>query len=501
MPTCSDLKRNASMRRTTGEGIAEIAAALVAASERLCCACDRGSAIGACPCHVPPCHARPVTLPTFTPAPVKFAPPVVNARARACARCIERACAAALSPAARSPCRACGPPRPSRGAQSEKARQGREQSDEKGERKALEGLRASHLSEDWLERCDAEPALPRTATREVRAAKSERKGACSTSTWPFASTGAQVFPQRASLTPARAGANESVIFNTRDARQAKKSRKCERATRTSGSHLSQRDLASLNEVAESSRRGDEQGAAFVELAHLHADLGATVDHDGLHGRALHEALRLAEYLGGQLARRCQDEAAWLGAAVVWRRAALLQLGHELVQHGEEEGASLARARLRARHQVAPRQADGDRVALHRRRAEELSVLDVAQQLRVQPKLAELLGGRRAVLAARLHRDVIVRLEVGRRVLRLGQRRRVQRHALALVMVVAVPTGVALASVGLARVAPAPTPAPTASTAAAGIAVPTSPGIAILKARASVGQHLIKKAWHVRGLRC
>ena len=47
-----------------------------------------------------------------------------------------------------------------------------------------------------------------------------------------------------------------------------------------------------------------------------------------------------------------------------------------MERGEEESARLARARLRARHQVALADPDRHRVLLHRRRLLEILRLDV-----------------------------------------------------------------------------------------------------------------------------
>ena len=100
----------------------------------------------------------------------------------------------------------------------------------------------------------------------------------------------------------------------------------------------------------------------------------------------------------------------------------------LVEHREEEAARLARSGLRARHHVAARDPDRERVALHRRRLDELRRVDVRLQPRVQRDVGKLLHRRRAVLARRLDRYVVVGVEVGRRRLGLGQRLRRQRRA-------------------------------------------------------------------------
>ena len=111
-----------------------------------------------------------------------------------------------------------------------------------------------------------------------------------------------------------------------------------------------------------------------------------------------------------------------------------------MEDGEEEGAGLPRARLRARHEVPSREPHRDRVPLHRRWTRELCILNVALERRVQRDLREGLDGRGAVLSRSLDGDVVVGVEACGGRLRVGRRRR--RDAVRVRIAVAVAAEIA-----------------------------------------------------------
>ena len=78
---------------------------------------------------------------------------------------------------------------------------------------------------------------------------------------------------------------------------------------------------------------------------------------------------------------------------------------------EAEGGRLAGARLRAGHQVAPGQADWDRVALDRRRLRVLAARDVGHQRGPEVDVGKRRDGLRDGVARRLDGDVLVGVEV------------------------------------------------------------------------------------------
>lgn len=84
-------------------------------------------------------------------------------------------------------------------------------------------------------------------------------------------------------------------------------------------------------------------------------LSSAIRHSAAQARLVAELPRLVVDLLHELARRREDEAAREGAASVAAAAAgLSHLLEDDGDHGEEEGSCLARACLRARHDVEAR---------------------------------------------------------------------------------------------------------------------------------------------------
>jgi len=94
-----------------------------------------------------------------------------------------------------------------------------------------------------------------------------------------------------------------------------------------------------------------------------------------------------------------------------------------VDDREAEGRGLARAGLRARHQVAAGEADRDRVALDGRRLGVLAARDVGHERGPEVDVGKGRDGFRDVVAGRLDGDVLVGVEVDAGVL-LGLEERV-----------------------------------------------------------------------------
>uniref|UniRef100_A0A182JJJ6 Uncharacterized protein n=1 Tax=Anopheles atroparvus TaxID=41427 RepID=A0A182JJJ6_ANOAO len=173
-------------------------------------------------------------------------------------------------------------------------------------------------------------------------------------------------------------------------------------------------LAARDHVLEATGRRHDQMAAAVELAHLVMRVVAAVQHRRAHARPVAELLRLLEDLRGQLARRRQHQPERVLLAPVHRpvggRRGRTVLVH-LVQNRHQEGGRLARAGLRARHQVAPGQNDRDCVLLHRRR------LVVARQLHVvvddlcQLDVVKGIDVAGHVVTRRLHGNIFVLAEI------------------------------------------------------------------------------------------
>ena len=117
----------------------------------------------------------------------------------------------------------------------------------------------------------------------------------------------------------------------------------------------------LHQVGQAAGRRDEQVAPALHVSQLVDDGGAPVHDDGADTDLVGELTGLVVDLGGQLPGRGQDQGQGEGLARPPRR--LGARPQDVGDDGEAEGRRLARPRLRARHQVPPRHADGDGVPL------------------------------------------------------------------------------------------------------------------------------------------
>ena len=118
-----------------------------------------------------------------------------------------------------------------------------------------------------------------------------------------------------------------------------------------------RMLAALEEVEQAARRGDQHVDAALERALLVVEAHAADQQRHVELVVLAVDLEVLGHLGGQLARRLQDQRARharLGAA----------LGQD-VDHRQDEGGGLAGAGLGASEDVAAHQDDGDGLFLDR----------------------------------------------------------------------------------------------------------------------------------------
>ena len=112
-------------------------------------------------------------------------------------------------------------------------------------------------------------------------------------------------------------------------------------------------IGTLDEVNETTGRGDQNVATLGELANLLCDRTATICNAGAQHGAVAELASLIEDLDRQLTCRADDNDKRLGAdlclevldrgRVRTSRGELLCLTHELVQNGNQIGGSLARS--------------------------------------------------------------------------------------------------------------------------------------------------------------
>ncbi len=131
-------------------------------------------------------------------------------------------------------------------------------------------------------------------------------------------------------------------------------------------------------IEEAAGRGDDHVDAAAERvllrAHPHAAVHRRARDRGVHG----EFLEVRQDLGGQLARRRQDERP--------RRAA--RLVHHPVEDGQQERGGLAAAGHRAGQQVLAGGGGRDRLVLDRRRALKTQFLDAAEEVGMKRELRE-----------------------------------------------------------------------------------------------------------------
>lgn len=186
--------------------------------------------------------------------------------------------------------------------------------------------------------------------------------------------------------------------------------------------------------------------------------------DILH-RQSNKDFRRIHHLHGELPGGGEDEREGAGGP---HPAALGPLrgraAHDAADDGEAEGGRLPGPGLRARHEVPPRERDRDGVPLHGRGAHVLAPADVVVERLAQVDLGERAHRRRHLPPARLHGDVLVRVEVDPGVLvRVEHLRLVPRPRRGVAVV---PERVRL---------PVPPPWPTESSAATAAAHPPHAG--------------------------
>eukprot|EP00050_Salpingoeca_kvevrii_P012969 m.26036 g.26036 ORF g.26036 m.26036 type:complete len:636 (-) comp4524_c0_seq1:67-1974(-) len=222
--------------------------------------------------------------------------------------------------------------------------------------------------------------------------------------------------------------------------------------------------ATLHHVNETSRRGDKQLAAALKLAHLRADVGATVHDAWAHGRAVRELASLGKDLARELARRRENEGkrVLLGAAAaLGRRHVARALFEEALDDGEEKTSRLARAGLGAGHEVALVGDNGDRVLLDGRGLEVVGELEVVVKNLAELHVGKLLNVLGDVVAGGVDGDVLVLVKVDASVLAAEQLGLDALIARAKLLPVRGSVRRAAAAVAVARAATVAAPASTA----------------------------------------
>ena len=145
-------------------------------------------------------------------------------------------------------------------------------------------------------------------------------------------------------------------------------------------HAGHQQLAALEMVEQAARRGDQHVSALVENLFL-GTKGHATDQQG-HGKPLALGIGLEVFgdLGGQFARRCDDQRS--------RHAGLGPAARQAFDQGQGKGGRLASARLGDAKDVAPGESGRDRTGLDRGRFGIASRFDGFEKFGAQSEIGE-----------------------------------------------------------------------------------------------------------------
>ncbi len=128
-------------------------------------------------------------------------------------------------------------------------------------------------------------------------------------------------------------------------------------------HVGEVDGLLVGQVQQAARAGDEHVEALGNRLHLRVHADAAEDDRAFQRQVAGVKLEAVVNLGGEFARRCQHQYAWLT-----RTVAVLAIGmatrEKNFQHGEGKATGLAGSRLCSDHQVASLQHGGNSPLLH-----------------------------------------------------------------------------------------------------------------------------------------
>jgi hypothetical protein len=186
-------------------------------------------------------------------------------------------------------------------------------------------------------------------------------------------------------------------------------------------NVSQGDTATLNQIDQTTRGGNEEIATTLDLAKLRADVCTTVHDTGADPRAVSELAGLLEDLRDQLTSGSKDE----GGGVSLALAAVAELtttttldrgGRRTVleglrKDGEKETTSLSGTSLGTGHKITAVHDDGNGVLLNGGRNDVAGQLNVGDQVVVQRRVSKLSNRLWDIISGGLDGDIIVVGEV------------------------------------------------------------------------------------------
>lgn len=183
--------------------------------------------------------------------------------------------------------------------------------------------------------------------------------------------------------------------------------------------VAKRDTATLEKVDQTTRSGNQQVAATLNLTQLGANIGTSVHNAGTNPGAVSEFPTFLEDLGDELTGRGEDERGGISLALTTiaeltsslRRqgggSVLVSLG----QDGEQETASLSGASLGTGHQITAVHDNRDGVLLNGSRSHVASGFDVGKEMVIQRGVRKGVGRLGDIVAGSFHGDIIVVGEV------------------------------------------------------------------------------------------
>lgn len=178
------------------------------------------------------------------------------------------------------------------------------------------------------------------------------------------------------------------------------------------------DPAALDQVDKTTRGGNKEIAATLDLAKLTANVSTTVDDARSDPGSIGELASLIVNLRNQLSGRGEDERGREGLALMTslNRKVGGAVNKGLRENGEQETTSLSGTSLGASHQITAAHDNGNGVLLDRSRDLVTSKADVLNEMFVERGACEGLDRVGNIVTGSLDRDVVVLLEVDASVL-------------------------------------------------------------------------------------
>lgn len=175
-----------------------------------------------------------------------------------------------------------------------------------------------------------------------------------------------------------------------------------------------RNSSSLQEVHQTARSGHEDITSSVEILELLSRVGTSIDHNGTNRGSVGELSGFLVDLHSELSRWGQDEGAGIDLSLASSRIVHWR-GSSVVEHArddrEQERGRLSGTGLSATHKVSLGQDNWNRVLLDGRGLCVSGESDVVRQNVSQIDIVETLDGLGGILAAGIHWDFIVLIEV------------------------------------------------------------------------------------------